>query len=244
MNKLRIIAGPNGSGKTSVYKELKRRQIIKFGVLVNADDIERILKDGGILSFLQYKIKVTDRALKVSFDEFVRTRKTVVKPEQIEVRDNFLVVRDKEKVDSYFAAFLSEFIRDEMLRIGVERITIETVMSHPSKLELMKRALSLGYRVYLYYITTGDPMINVDRVKARKDKGGHDVPEDKIIRRYKGSLDLLYDAVNLSNRAFLIDNSGKTHNLIAEFNRSDNVLMLYSDPCPAWVKNYYLDKNV
>ena len=35
------------------------------------------------------------------------------------------------------------------------------------------------------------PEINVYRVKQRFANGGHDVPEDKIISRYKKALDLL-----------------------------------------------------
>ena len=53
----------------------------------------------------------------------------------------------------------------------------------PPKGELLKLSKSLGYRNYLYYISTSDPSINVSRVNNRVSFKGHDVPEDKIISR-------------------------------------------------------------
>jgi predicted ABC-type ATPase len=41
--RMRVFAGPNGSGKTTIIKTLKER--IRFGVYVNADDIEKDLKN-------------------------------------------------------------------------------------------------------------------------------------------------------------------------------------------------------
>ncbi len=130
-----------------------------------------------------------------------------------------------------------------MLRDGIKTITIETVMSHPSKLEVMKNARELGYRVYLYFITTIDSAINIGRVQARTEKGGHNVPEELIISRYNKALNNLYQAVKLSDRAFLIDNSGQVHELIAEYNRAINRLDIYSEEIPEWLQKYFLDKD-
>ena len=52
---------------------------------------------------------------------------------------------------------------------------------------------------------------------SRVQDGGHDVPADKIISRYERSLALLPEAVRLSDRAYLFDNSGQAHRLFAEF---------------------------
>ena len=130
-----------------------------------------------------------------------------------------------------------------MLNDGIRTITIETVMSHPSKLEVMRAARKLGYRVYLYFITTIDPTINIDRVQARTDKGGHHVPNERIVSRYNNALNNLYEAVKLSDRAFLIDNSGQIHELIAEYNRAINSLDIYSEEIPAWLQRYFLEKD-
>ena len=72
--------------------------------------------------------------------------------------------------------------------------SFETVFSHSSKLDIMQQAVELGYKVYLYFVSTEDPEINKFRVAARKMKGGHDVPPEKIESRYYLSMNLLYNA--------------------------------------------------
>ena len=85
-------------------------------------------------------------------------------------------------------------------------------MSHESKVEFLKRAQQLGYKTYLYFITTEDPTINVNRVQYREAQGGHSVPINKIIDRYERSMNLLIDAIENANRAFLFDNSTQSLN--------------------------------
>lgn len=243
IKRLRIFAGPNGSGKTSVYDDLRQKGSPRFGVYVNADDIERTIRDKGIVSFGDYGIKISEDALKEHFLAFKDVQPSAVSVDQFYVEDDFLVVPEKVVVDSYFAAFLAGQIRNEMLVSGIETITIETVMSHPSKLELMMRAKALDYRVYLYFITTSDPKINVERVLARTQKGGHDVPPEKVRSRYFRSLDNLYGAVLLSDRAFLIDNSERNYKLIGEYDGSVNVFHLKTGLYPEWVQKYFMEKN-
>jgi predicted ABC-type ATPase len=40
-------------------------------------------------------------------------------------------------------------------------------MSHPSKLDFIKKAKNLGYKTYLYFVSLENPEMNVDRVDAR-----------------------------------------------------------------------------
>lgn len=243
VKRLRIIAGPNGSGKTSVYKALLNEGHPNFGIYINADEIEKELATRGIMSFQKYQIKVLESNLKESFSKSKKVRKTSVCSNHFLVKDNFLIIKKKDNIDSYFAGFLADFIRDEMLSHHIERITIETVMSHPSKLDLIKRAERQGYRVYLYYVTTEDPKINIERVWARTQMGGHGVPKETIENRYYRSLQNLFEAMQLSHRAFLIDNSGKVFKLIAEYDKNYNTLKFGEEKCPAWVEEYILSKN-
>jgi predicted ABC-type ATPase len=93
----------------------------------------------------------------------------------------------------------------------VLQLTLETVMSHDSKLTLMRDAKARGFRIILIYITTVDPVINCERVKLRVERGGHDVPEDRIINRYFKSLDQLKKAVDIAHYTELYDNSSVMH---------------------------------
>jgi predicted ABC-type ATPase len=82
----------------------------------------------------------------------------------------------------------------------------ETVFSHPSKLELVDEAITLGYIVHLHVILV--PVeVSVNRVAGRVLAGGHDVPEQKIRDRYDRLWDLIAKARTVADRTEIFDNS-------------------------------------
>lgn len=85
--------------------------------------------------------------------------------------------------------------------------SFETVMSHSSKLDVLRIARKAGFVVHMYFIATTDAAINVERVANRVAEGGHDVPEDKIKARYERVMHLAPEAIMLCNRAVVFDNS-------------------------------------
>ncbi len=101
---------------------------------------------------------------------------------------------------------LAEIARQSCMARGVN-FAFETVMSHPSKVELLKQAKELGYYVILFFVAVDDPRINVDRVAMRVAQGGHDVPIELIFSRYDRTMALLPDAMQASDRSVLFDNS-------------------------------------
>lgn len=101
---------------------------------------------------------------------------------------------------------IADFQRDRCLTSKVS-FSFETVMSHPSKIELMMQAHRAGYDVAVYFVCTSDPEINIRRVENRVSSGGHDVPHDRIIARYWRSLALLPQAALTARRTVLFDNS-------------------------------------
>jgi predicted ABC-type ATPase len=54
-------------------------------------------------------------------------------------------------------------------------MTYESVMSHSSHLDFLKRAKKIGYKTYLYFIGVESTNISKDRVKEREKNGGHGV---------------------------------------------------------------------
>ena len=97
-------------------------------------------------------------------------------------------------VDSYFASVIADFIRQRLLE-AKQSFTFESVMSHPSKIEFMRMAQAQGYRTYLYFVSTENPRINIERVAIRVRAGGHPVRDDLVRSRYERSLDLLPEAM-------------------------------------------------
>lgn len=101
---------------------------------------------------------------------------------------------------------IADYHRERLLKDRVS-FSFETVMSHPSKIDIMVRAVDAGYDVFLYYVCTSDPKINIGRVERRVRLGGHDVPRDRIVSRYWRSLNYLSHAALVARRTVLFDNS-------------------------------------
>ncbi len=237
--RMRVFAGPNGSGKTTIIKELPAK--ISLGVYVNADDIERLLVEKQTLNFSDYQLSITQSQLQLFFKE---SQFAPLKRDEsdlwskLSVADNVLHIATK--ADSYLAADLAEFIRQTLLANDIS-FTYETVMSHESKIDFLQKARDKGYRVYLYFIATEDPKINVTRVNVRVTQQGHNVKEEVITNRYYKSLQNLKEAVKKTNRAYFWDNSGKGSLLIAEITDGEDVRIIDTDKVPNWFVKYIVD---
>jgi len=65
-----------------------------------------------------------------------------------------------------------------------QTFTVETTLSGGTYLKMADRAKQCGFNVMVVFVGTASVEINLERVKARVKKGGHDVPEDDQRRRY------------------------------------------------------------
>lgn len=234
--RMRVFAGPNGSGKTTIINSLKAE--IGFGVYVNADDIEKLLKESKVLLFDAWQLNISEQALQSFFKQSTFAPVKRNEPnlwEKLSVKNNILHI--KTSVDSYLAADIAEFIRQQLLANNIS-FTYETVMSHPSKIDFLRLARQNDYRVYLYFIATESPQINISRVNVRVAQNGHPVSPQVIESRYYKSLQHLKEAVKNSNRAYLFDNSSTASLLIAEITEGENVKVFDTDKVPNWFAKY------
>ena len=85
----------------------------------------------------------------------------------------------------------------------------EAVFSHPSKLELLADARSLGFEVALCIVCLDEPRRLLVRVQRRVHEGGHDVPAAKILARYPRMIENLRLAVRAVPLAMLCS-AGRT----------------------------------
>lgn len=233
--RMRVFAGPNGSGKSTIHEHLRPEWI---GVYVNADDIERQLRQTGALDLRPFDLQCSPAELQSRLREHlaqsVLLRKNGLQrvSESLVIDASGVLQLPLASINSYVAAVLADALRRLLLEQGVT-FTFETVMSSPDKIEFMRQAQARGYRTYLYFVATDDPAINLARVAQRVAQGGHDVPEDKVRERYRRSIDLLDAACAASNRAYVFDNSGEAHELLAEIVDGDE-LHVHADALPAW----------
>ncbi len=127
------------------------------------------------------------------------------------------------------AAQLAEKQREEHME-QMREFCFETVLSTERNLKLLERAKEKGYFIRCYYILTADPMINVWRLKARVESGGHDVPEEKIVIRYDRALALVKNLIQVCDICHIYDNSaGRPFRIFKK--RKE---LMYFDECDDW----------
>ena len=113
---------------------------------------------------------------------------------------------------------------------------IETTLSGAGRLELIRRAKSLGYRVHLIFVALDSPERCISRIKLRVAKGGHFVPDGDVRRRYDRSMALAGQALPLADLMKVYDNSGETGRLVLVA-QSGNIVWT-RDPLPEWVASF------
>lgn len=237
--KFRLFAGPNGSGKSTLISEIGKFYFL--GIFINADNLEyelgkkKFLDLAGIFG----NNAPTDFDWNIFFENYKDkdSRSKHFDSKSLEIQEGVLVW--KGEMNSYVASIISSFFREELVKQKLT-FSFETVMSHPSKVEFLSEALLKGYKTYLYFICTEDPLINIQRVKNRKRMGGHDVPDHLIENRYFRSLEQLHPAFLIADRAFVIDSSNRSRNLILEKNHSQ--VILHTQTVPGWVDEYLISK--
>lgn len=135
-NQIYILAGANGSGKSTISRELLPAEGI---VYINPDDIARELNP----------ISIEDAKISAGKETLVRTMHL------LDERRSF---------------------------------AIESTLSGNAYVRVIEKAKSLGYRINIIYTYVDSPEVCIARIAGRVQKGGHNIPEEDVRRRYVRSL--------------------------------------------------------
>lgn len=95
-----------------------------------------------------------------------------------------------------------------------QTVGVETVLSTDKYRRLVARAKARGYEFRFMYVLLDTPARNVERVAMRVSKGGHAVPEDKILARHARSLAQMPWFLDEADLAWIYDNSGAAPRLV------------------------------
>jgi predicted ABC-type ATPase len=112
-----------------------------------------------------------------------------------------------------------------------QTIGVETVLSTDKYRRLVLAAKTKQFEFRLIYVVLSSPDRNVERVRLRVKKGGHDVPEAKVRERWFKSIRQLPWFLDQADRAWLFDNSGAAPRQIG-LKESGHIIIDRSAPAP------------
>ena len=115
-----------------------------------------------------------------------------------------------------------------------ESFTLETTLAGHGAMSLIRQAKAANYRTFLVYVSLGDPDLHIERVRLRVSRGGHDIPDTDIRRRYWRSLNRAPEALQLVDEAVVLDNSGFNAVRLLRFKRGEIVWRAHT--LPDWVQ--------
>lgn len=121
---------------------------------------------------------------------------------------------------------------------------IETTLATRTLLNTVKMAQAAGYSVTLLYFWLRTPEMAIERVKARVAAGGHNIPEDTIVRRYHVGIDYFFHQyAPICERWILADNSQIPFRVIAEGSKTD-VINIKDEETFLKIKAIALEKHL
>jgi predicted ABC-type ATPase len=95
-----------------------------------------------------------------------------------------------------------------------QTIGVETVLSTPKFRRLVEKAKAVGFEVRLIYVYLRSAELQLDRIRLRVLKGGHDVPETKVRERRTRSFEQAGWFFQAADEAWIFDNSTSEPELV------------------------------
>ena len=144
------------------------------------------------------------------------------------------------ELHSYDAAILAGQLRLQLLR-EERTFCFETVFSHPSKIDFVAQAKTLGYEIILVFIHLSDVSLNQARVAQRISEGGHHVPDEKVMSRIPRVLKLIKQTLPLCNQVYILDNSRADNPFQQVAVIRDSQINFQQHVMPDWAKELLSD---
>ena len=144
---------------------------------------------------------------------------------------------DAPEEHSYDAARIAEEIRYGLLREG-RSFCFATVFSHPSKIDFVAHAKTLGYQVILVFIHLESAELNKARISQRLESGGHHVPDEKVEQRIPRLLKHIKTVIPLCDQVHLLDNSSARNPFKLVMVIRDGNLEVQQNTVPEWAEEF------
>lgn len=112
--------------------------------------------------------------------------------------------------------------------------TQETTLSGVRTLKTIQRAKELGYFIRLYYVGVSSSEESIVRIKNRVRKGGHNISDQDIIRRYNKRFEDLSRVLPYCNEVRFFDNNNGFIE-VAEY--KNGMLIIKTEQIPQWLND-------
>ena len=235
--RLRMLAGPNGSGKSTLAAQLSSDYAINLYRFLNADLLFAEVVQSHRTA-CPFSIDNAELVEFVAQSTYPREYKRPFESGEIYIDEEDYLHFSANGINSYSVAIVADFFKEQYLKHRIS-FSFETVFSHPAKIDILRRAQAAGFKTYMYFVATENPVINVNRIKERVALGGHDVPEEKTRSRYLRCMEQVRYALPYLNRAYFFDNSTPQSPYLAEY-ESEAGFTLHSELLPSWFKRFVL----
>ncbi len=112
--------------------------------------------------------------------------------------------------------------------------TQETTLSGRKTEQTIKRARDIGYYIRLYYVGLNSAEESITRIKNRVAKGGHDIADKDVIRRFESRYNSLLRVLPYCDEVVFFDNENGFRE-VAEYRNGE--IIQKGDYCPAWLES-------
>lgn len=137
----------------------------------------------------------------------------------------------KNNSDQIKAAKIAINLRNDCLKDG-KSFNEETTLTGKTILKTIDKAKELGYELQLFYVGVNNPEIAKERIRNRVEKGGHNIADEIVEKRYYESLKNLKQMITKFDEVYLYDNSIKYKHIFSFINNK----ILYKDKNVNWSK--------
>ena len=138
----------------------------------------------------------------------------------------------KNNSDQIKAAKIAINLRNDCLQNG-KSFNEETTLTGKTILKTIDKAKELGYELQLFYVGVNNPEIAKERIRNRVEKGGHNIADEIVEKRYYESLKNLKHVITKFDEVYLYDNSIKYKHIFSFINNK----ILYKDKNVNWSKD-------
>lgn len=83
----------------------------------------------------------------------------------------------------------------------------ETVIAKQNRIDLLRRFKDAQYYITVFFVSVSDADVCIKRVNERQKAMGYEIPEEKVIKKYRDSYVFLKEVEKYADELWIVDNN-------------------------------------